>query len=290
MSKNKQIGVGTPFNFLEINNALEDENNTTLIHQIKERTLDGFIAKSILSKQEVEDVLLFLRNLSEDFYMTTPSGKIFPRPFAILGSSNEKIDEYESFNKIFEQKKLENPAIKNILKKLDDTIKFFASNFNVSCPTIKLKDIPVSPGTFRYLFKNKGGLYVHSGNYFQEQNEFFYEMVKNDIDMNDQLSYFIVLQNSEQGGELTLYDLIWEKGQTKTDAHNNDFVILKDGTKVFVETLKKLKLKPNVGDILIFYGGYIWHRVEDIRGETPRVTLGGFLNFSKDEKELLYWS
>jgi len=30
--------------------------------------------------------------------------------------------------------------------------------------------------------------------------------------------------------------------------------------------------------------------VEDIKGESPRITFGGFLNFSKNNDELYYWS
>lgn len=289
MQNNKQLGIEGTFNFIEITD-IYSENNLKLVNQIKNRNLDGFIAKSLLSEEEVTSVVNFLSNLNEELYMQTPSGKIFPRPFAIITDIDEKLNEYKSYIEILNERKNSNAAIKLIFDKLDKYIKFCSSGFKVSNPVIKVNDVPVSEGTFRYLFKEKGGLYVHSGNYFQEQNEFFYSVIKNDIDMNDQLSYFIVLQNSEDGGELTLYDLIWEKGQTKDNPHNNEFVFLKDGSKVYIKDLSILKLKPKAGDLLMFYGGYIWHRVEDIKGDTPRITLGGFLNFSKDGKELFYWS
>jgi len=67
-------------------------------------------------------------------------------------------------------------------------------------------------------------------------------------------------------------------------------VLDKEGKKIIIKDLINLKLRPQPGDLLMFYGGYIWHRVEDIEGNTPRITLGGFLNFSKDDKELYYWS
>ena len=50
------------------------------------------------------------------------------------------------------------------------------------------------------------------------------------------------------------------------------------------------KFNPEPGDLLIFYGGRIWHRVEPILGSKPRITLGGFINFSDDDKKCFYWS
>jgi hypothetical protein len=135
-----------------------------------------------------------------------------------------------------------------------------------------------------------GGLHVHCGNLFQAQSMFFYSLIKNDIDMDDQLSYFVVLQQSEVGGELTIYDMLWDKVKSKESPENNEFVIDDEGKHIYVNTLKSFAVKPKPGDILVFSGGPIWHRVEDIKGQNKRLTFGGFLNFSKDNKELYYWS
>jgi hypothetical protein len=41
---------------------------------------------------------------------------------------------------------------------------------------------------------------------------------------------------------------------------------------------------------VIFRGGPIWHRVEDIHGPLSRITFGGFLNITEDGKGIRYYS
>ena len=108
--------------------------------------------------------------------------------------------------------------------------------------------------------------------------------------MNDQLSYFLVLQESEKGGELSIYDMLWDQVKRKENPENNEFVIDDKDNHIYLKDVESFAVKPKPGDILIFSGGPIWHRVEDIKGSIPRITFGGFLNFSKDNKELYYWS
>ena len=108
--------------------------------------------------------------------------------------------------------------------------------------------------------------------------------------MDDQLSYFLVLQQSEAGGELTIYDMLWDTVKRKESPENNDFVIDDNDNPIYVDQVRSFAVKPQPGDILVFSGGPIWHRVEDIKGASPRITFGGFLNFSKNQKELFYWS
>jgi hypothetical protein len=62
------------------------------------------------------------------------------------------------------------------------------------------------------------------------------------------------------------------------------------GNTIYLKDVEQFTVKPLAGDVLIFSGGPIWHRVEDIKGDTSRITYGGFLNFSKDGKELFYWA
>lgn len=289
MQSNINLGENSPFNFFQLEEPFH-QDNSAIVEQIKKREIDGVIAKSILTLQEVAEVKSFLSDLQENLYMTTPSGKIFPKPFAVINGERANQDAYAEYVAMLDDYKLKHASIHLIFKKLNEFISYAATKYKVSSPTLKLNQCTVAEGTFRYLYPNRGGLYVHSGNYFQEQNEFFYSMLEEDIDMDNQLSYFIVLQNAEQGGELTLYDLIWEKGQIKDTPLNNEFVLDKEGKKIIIKDLINLKLRPQPGDLLMFYGGYIWHRVEDIEGNTPRITLGGFLNFSKDDQELYYWS
>ena len=101
--------------------------------------------------------------------------------------------------------------------------------------------------------------------------------------------FFLVLQNSEIGGELTIYDMHWKDIKHKDSIEENNYVLDPGGKRVYLDALRSFYVKPNPGDILIFSGGPIWHRVENIRGKNPRITFGGFLNFTPDDKGLRYW-
>jgi hypothetical protein len=124
---------------------------------------------------------------------------------------------------------------------------------------------------------------------FQEQSPVYYQAVES-MKKEGQLSFFIVMQQPESGGELTLYDMVWEHVNGKDFPENNEFVLDKNGSKVFLNDVESKKFNPEPGDLLIFYGGKIWHRVEPIMGTKPRITLGGFINFSDDKKKCFYWS
>lgn len=278
------------FKFIEIPFS-EIENNGNLVSRIKSNDIAGFIMKNVFAREEIEALKKFIEaEMKEEEFMPTPSGKIFPAPFAVVSDTGSQLElYYEKLNR-FHRYKNSNPIVKTLAEKLDSFFRCVAKNYRVGVPLNKIKDREVSPGTFRIFNPNRGGLHVHCGNLFQAQSMFYYSLIKNDIDMNDQLSYFLVLQQPEQGGELTIYDMLWDKVKRKESPENNEFVIDDDGNHIYVNTLKSFAVKPQPGDILVFSGGPIWHRVEDIKGAIPRITFGGFLNFSKNNEELYYWS
>jgi hypothetical protein len=147
--------------------------------------------------------------------------------------------------------------------------------------------------TFRYLMPDKGLMSVHCGNYFGQTFEKFYSHLNTKVATKDQMSFFIMLQEPEEGGELSLFNFRWIDGQTKVSSVEDNEVIQPDGSKVYVQTdtnIRKNKLRPRKGDMILFQGGNIWHRVERIKGTIPRITYGGFLSLSYDGKTIYFWS
>lgn len=260
-----------------------------LINDVLTGTIDGFVGRGLFSLEEIEEVLRSLSFVKESHWMKTPFGRNFPLPFAVINDKGS-LDEYFQRLGLLQELISENQPVNMIFQRLEGFLSVAGAQFNVSVPKNSVKQAPVVPGTFRYMMPCKGGLFIHCGNLFQRQSEFFYTMLEGDINMENQLSYFIVLQNPESGGELTLYDMLWKDVQKKDHPENNDYVLDRDGKRIYVRGLNKVHIRPEVGDILIFNGGPIWHRVEDISGILPRITLGGFVNFSKDRKDLFYWS
>lgn len=277
------------FNFIEVPFDKLSESGE-LIKDLKEGKIHGFILKNLFSKEEIESILRAIEKPIEDFAMVTPYGKMYPTPFAIITDNSERLDAYYNSLESLHSVMAKEPYVNLIRERIEKFFKTVGSTFKVSVPINKTKKLPVSEGSFRTFYKDKGALFVHCGNLFQQQSKFYYSQLENDIDMNDQLSFFFNLQNSEVGGELTIYNMLWKDVVGKASPEENECVIDKNGKTIYLKDVEQFTVKPQPGDILVFAGGPIWHRVEDIKGNTPRITYGGFVNFSNDGKELFYWS
>jgi len=79
---------------------------------------------------------------------------------------------------------------------------------NVNPPIAKNGELYKST-TIRILHPNKGGIRAHVGNEFIQKLP-QYEDLASTVKLEDQLSYFIVLQEPNSGGELVLYDLLYK--------------------------------------------------------------------------------
>jgi hypothetical protein len=277
------------FNFIELpyDNLAESRH---LISQLKSGEIHGFVMKDVFKPHEIAEIKNILSRLTDEQVLATPSGRLFPAPFAIITDAQERLDTYyDKLNKLYTLMGKE-PALKSALEKLDLFFKAVGGDYQVKVPSIKLRHTPVSVGTFRMFHPHQGGLHVHCGNLFQAQSEFYYSLIEEDIDKNDQLSYFLLIQEAESGGELTIYDMLWKDVKRKISQEENNSVIDDNDNIIYLKNVPSFAVKPLPGDILVFAGGPIWHRVEDIKGSISRITLGGFLNFSKDGKEIYYWS
>ncbi len=52
----------------------------------------------------------------------------------------------------------------------------------------------------------------------------------------------------------------------------------------FLDNFRKQYINPDIGDMVIFNGGRIWHKVADFDGDKNRITVGGFLAHSQDNQ------
>jgi len=277
------------FNFIEVPFEKLSESGD-LIKKLKSGELHGFVLKNLFSKDEIAAILQAIEKPLETDAMNTPSGKMFPAPFAIITNSGERLDAYYESIKTIHDLMDQAPPVQLVRDRIEQFFRSVGKDYQVSVPINKVKGIPVSEGCFRVFYKDRGGLFVHCGNLFQQQSEYYYSLLANDIDMKDQLSFFFNLQNTEVGGELTIYNLLWKDVVAKATPDENDSVIDAKGNTIFLKDVEQFVVKPQPGDILVFAGGPIWHRVENIKGDTPRITYGGFVNFSNDGKEIFYWS
>lgn len=289
-----------PYNFKTI--TLDELlKNDQAMWDLYTNAADGFLIKNFLSEQEVDAIMANFDKVLNDDPAHTHVGFTYPAVFAEFSGRISQKNEDEKAT-----------AIKSYFEKTTRFNERFKDEYTIDVKTrfenlfraiSGGRDIVVADGmnnsgnypfsTFRFLTPEVGLMSVHCGNYFGKTFESFYKDLTKKVAVENQMSFFIMLQQPEAGGELTLFNFRWKNGQTKSDPREDNEIIQPDGTKMYVEdneNIIKDKIVPKKGDMILFQGGNIWHRVETVRGKTPRITFGGFIGISIDKTKFYYWS
>jgi len=126
------------------------------------------------------------------------------------------------------------------------------------------------PVTIRVFQLGMGGVLAHCYNSYDEDlHPEFVNHFSQCMKLKHQLSFCISVNKPDKGGEITLFNVEHKDANRK----EGDFNILKSDGGLFDTRLEQNKNKIDLeeGDMIIFAGGDIWHQVEDILGEIPRV-------------------
>lgn len=144
---------------------------------------------------------------------------------------------------------------------------------------------PYNPGQVRWFLPDRGGLPAHVGNEFKVQLEHgAMQHLLTTTKVFNHLSYFVVLQRPTSGGGLRVYDLTFSDNQGRDDWGTG----FPDDR--WIKSVPSRVLDPAPGDLILFGGGWRWHRVEEVVGTRPRITYGGFAAESIDGSEIHFWS
>lgn len=275
------------FNFKEIEfDEINSINN--FICELFDKKSFGVLIKNVIPINEIERIRAFTKNLKENEYQVTGSGFTFPIPFANVQDESSRLSYLKS-KQLFNEK-CEDLFGYNLNHKIGSIISLVAGNLKIVEPRFKsVENQFASSCQLRYLKENMGGLSAHTGNYFQNMFQYFFNSLDEDIGKYEQLSYFLSIQKPKIGGDLIIYNLTWEDAKLKPDFQSNEYVINKSGEKIFFDKLEKTIISPEPGDLIIFNGGEIWHRVDEII-EKDRITIGGFMAKSKKYNNLYLWA
>ncbi len=140
------------------------------------------------------------------------------------------------------------------------------------------------PATFRFLPPGQGVMHAHTANEFCNVWS-SYDHLRSTARMWNSLSYFIVGEQPDVGGDLVLYDLEWD--DTPTDIAALPMSQERDD---LLARFPQRPIAPEPGDMILFTGGRIWHRVAPVSGTRRRVTIGGFVALSLDGDRVFFWS
>lgn len=140
------------------------------------------------------------------------------------------------------------------------------------------------PATVRFLQPGRGVMHAHTANEFCNAWP-AHSHLRDVARMWNSLSYFVVAEAPGAGGELVVYDLQWD--DTPGDVRS---LPMSEERDELLERFEQRLVTPGAGDMILFTGGRIWHRVAPVRGDRRRVTIGGFVALSNDDDRILYWS
>lgn len=284
--------IDSCFTFITVNNFSElDEGIMT---DLLNEKITGILFKKFLSQNETESLLKGLSNIAqEDKTLVNEGFQSYPLSFAQF-TQKKKSGEMVTEDYVKEAKLLQNRLLNDFGVDITSKLCYFLqqfSEFRKVSPILNTEfNSYLIPFNFRELFPGKGELIAHCENlFFNEFPEFFNWLKLMNIKTN-KLSYFITLQEADLGGELCCYDINWSnvkirKTQTiLADEFNNELDIDNN------ENIKRCYIKPEQGDLLLFAGGNVWHRVEKVQGKKSRITLGGFIAETTTQNHFYIWS
>lgn len=248
------------------------------IEQIYSGDLDGASIRGVYSPAEVAAAVERIRGYSDEF---RDHGTTIMFGTALVGSAPDRSDYFAGA-----------PAINDRIGTFfeDDFVRRVAdvlSALGGDRPTV----VPVEgdaseyvPATVRFLPPDRGVMHAHTANEFCGAWD-SYEHLRSIAVMWNSLSYFVVCQAPETGGELVLYDLMWD--DTPADVGSLPMGPERDA---LLERFPTVDTGLREGDMVLFTGGRIWHRVTPVGGSRERVTIGGFAALSQDDQYVYFWS
>jgi hypothetical protein len=261
-----------------------------------ENKFDYKILKSLISKVEVSEIIEVFAKYKDDFpnqMLSMNDGYFMPYPYSVihqdLNTGNKLLNDY--FQKAYitrEKLKFNNGLLlndffSNLLKKIFLQQPILLDYHNQYFSSLGL----------RYLYAEKNGIDIHCENAFVHQlAPDFSNWLINKLDLFNSVSFFILLQKPEEGGELVLYDKFWDdfklnlNESTYDERHDLNGILF---TKRGVADVKKEFINLNAGDAIFFPAAQRWHAINKINGAIDRISIGCFLAKGKDGK-LYYWA
>lgn len=288
----KIVNTSNTFNFITINH--KEELNANMMADLLEERITGILIKKFLSEAEVSNALEGIWNTPYQLKTRINDG-FFSHPITFAQFTQLKEAGKLTLN---DYCKIANELLTTQEQKLGfDVVKKLCNFLNTYDPIKQVSPIinkensqELVPFTIRELLPGKGELIIHCENLFFKEFPQFFNLLKW-LDIKDnKLSYFITLSEAEVGGELCCFDLNWSNIKTRVDDEQLQNEHFQNINIVNNPDIKRHFIKPEPGDLLLFAGGNVWHRVEKVGGFKSRITLGGFIAETTTPGKYYIWS
>lgn len=251
-----------------------------LVNSLLDKDFDGMILRGVFKPDEVERALG--RIDPSDPWTEEPFGSMLGMPLNQLGDRPTPRDPY------LDDTERCRPLYTEIFgldphERVASVVEPMAGGLRC-CPPEE-GGRAYNPGNVRIYEGGRGGLRAHAGNEFVDTGERgALSHLLTTTRCRDHLSYFVVLQRPTSGGQLAVFDLLFTEHRTHERTFDCEY---RDDE--FFDALPGLRFDPGPGDMVLFGGGWRWHRIDPVVGPTPRVTYGGFASPSTDGRNLHFW-
>ncbi|MEC7986421.1 MAG: hypothetical protein VX278_14745 [Myxococcota bacterium] len=256
--------------------------------QIYDGELDVLIIQDVFSKDHLADVVRILDRNDDLLWSKQESQKHHRKQNSIFGvgiAPNGVEPHGPSPEKYLESAKRFRKEVRAVfgdavdpIERIQQTLSSIAGGKNTRVPIGKDGRL-YSPFTIRSIPPGKQ-FDLHTGNFFYATAA--YDALRDQLDTTDQISFFTPLRRAEGGGELEIFNLRW--GDQKTPSKHKKIL-----SEVVESEFSSYLYDLDEGEMIVFDGGRLYHRVNPVLGERHRFTLGGFAAMSDTHEEVLYW-
>jgi hypothetical protein len=281
------------FNFLDIHVSEIEKYPNALQDMLYNRNFEGMIIREVLPKDVVEVVVSRLEEndggmsaILDSKFADMANGPLSFGENIIFCDPN--LQQYFDYAAVFRQKcRILFEGTLDFEKRVESVFQFLSGVKKVQVPTGPEGQTYI-PATIRKLPKGHE-FTIHVGNDFLNKSQS--DHLRTLVDITDQLSFFIPLVLPEGGGDLSVYGLEWD-GDPLPFQDTSSYVswTYEQSHQLFVEQYGSMSFKPGIGDMVLFDGGRFYHCIAPTVGDRARITIGGFLSFSKEHDAIYYWS
>jgi len=243
---------------------------------------------------EIVESVCDFENRHSNVSFNMDDGFFTPYPYSVLHHDLNK--DNKLLNSYFDHAKMTREKL--ILKNNGSLFDFFLNlTENIFSKRANLLNFQnkknLSAFGIRRFFANKNGSDIHCENAFVNQlDPLFKKWLIDQVDLFNAYSFFILLQKPKKGGELVLFNKVWDQFDLKLNESSyferhdlEGSMFINRGEK----NVEKTFIDLNVGDAILFPAAQRWHAINKIEGGVDRVSIGCFFAKGNDGK-LYVWA
>jgi hypothetical protein len=261
--------------------AASASEHPDLLRRIAAREADAALVRGVLSSDEVDAAVARL-NAVRSQSSREIFGHVLGFPLLRLGEDNADRSGYYEATKVARATYREAFGF-DPHERVVSVLQHMTGGLPIEIPTEDGAEY--NPGTVRWYLPGEGGLFPHVGNEFVDQNAggaLSHLLTVNQV--REWMSWFMVLQRPDSGGTLTIYDLLHADRPPEIDQAGRDV------REPLFAGRRSVTIDPAPGDLIVFCGGWRYHRVEQIGEGPPRMTYGGFMRADRTGTRIHTWS